>query len=106
MRTGCPWKAAPPQFGSGSSLHHYFQVWTKHGVFRRLWKQGLLEYDRRKRIRWTWLSLDGTMTKAPLGGEKNREKPHGSRQVGYQTVGVDGRPRRAFEHCRRGSQCA
>ena len=79
MRTGCPWKAAPPQFGSGSSLHHYFQMWTQHGVFRRLWKMGLLEYDRRKRIQWRWLSLDGAMTKAPLGGEKNREKPDRSR---------------------------
>lgn len=106
MRTGCPWKAAPPQFGSGSTLHHYFQLWTKHRVFRRLWKYGLLEYDRRQRIRWTWLSLDATMTKSPLGGEKNREKPHGSRQAGHQAVGVDGRPWRAAEPgCRRG-QCA
>ena len=23
MRTGCQWKAAPPEFGSGSSLHEY-----------------------------------------------------------------------------------
>jgi transposase len=90
LRTGCPWKAAPPQFGSGSSLHHYFQKWTRHRVFRRLWKQGLLEYDHRKRIRWKWLSLDATMTKAPLGGEKNREKPHRSRQAGHQAVGADG----------------
>lgn len=105
MRTGCPWKAAPPQFGSGSSLHHYFQVWTKRGVFRRLWKQGLLEYDRRRHIQWTWQSLDGTMTKAPLGGEKNREKPHRSRQVGHQAVGAHRRAGRAAEHRRRGSQC-
>lgn len=106
MRTGCPWKAAPPQFGSGSCLHHYFQMWTKHRVFRRLWKQGLLEYDHRRRIQWTWQSLDGTMTKAPLGGEKNREKPHGSRQVGRQAVGADRWPRRAAEHRHRGSKCA
>jgi transposase len=106
MRTGCPWKAAPPQFGSGSSLHHYFQMWTNHGVFRRLWKQGLIEYDRRKRIRWTWLSLDGTLTKAPLGGEKNREESHGSRQVGRQTIRLDRRTRRALEHCRRRRQYA
>lgn len=76
FRTGCPWKAAPPQFGSGSSLHHYFQMWTQRGVFRRLWKQGLLQYDRRRHISWRWQTLDATMTKAPLGGEKNREKPY------------------------------
>lgn len=33
---------------------------------------GLLEYDELKGIDWSWLALDGAMTKAPLGGEKNR----------------------------------
>ncbi len=27
LRTGCQWKAAPHEFGSGSSLHRYFQEW-------------------------------------------------------------------------------
>jgi putative transposase len=75
LRIGCPWKAAPPQFGSGSSLHHYFQMWTKHGVFQSLWKKSLLEYDRRRRIQWKWQSLDCTFAKAPLGGEKTGKNP-------------------------------
>jgi transposase len=103
FRTGCPWKAAPPQFGSGSSLHNYFQRWTRRGVFRKLWKQGLLEYDRRRRISWRWQTLDATITKAPLGGEKNREKPYRSRQARHETLGVDRRPRRATGH--RGGRC-
>ena len=36
LRTGCQWKAAPPEFGSGSSLHRYFQAWVKRGVFEDL----------------------------------------------------------------------
>jgi transposase len=36
LRTGCQWKAAPPEFGSGSSLHRYFQRFVKRGVFKRL----------------------------------------------------------------------
>jgi transposase len=36
LRTGCQWKAAPPEFGSGSSLHRYFQALVKHGVFEDL----------------------------------------------------------------------
>lgn len=76
LRTGCPWKAVPRELGSGSSLHRYFQEWTARGVFRRLWKQGLNEYDRRRGIAWRWQTLDTAMNKAPLGGEKNREKPH------------------------------
>jgi putative transposase len=102
MRTGCPWKAAPPQFGSGSSLHHYFQEWTKHRVFRRLWKRGLIEYQHRRHIQWTWLALDATMTKSPLGGEKNWEKPHRSRQAGHQAVDPDRWTRRAVGY--RGSR--
>ncbi len=75
LRTGCQWKAAPREYGSGSTLHAYFQEWTELGVFRKLWKKALLEYDELKGIQWQWQSMDGAMTKSPLGGEKNREKP-------------------------------
>jgi transposase len=36
LRTGCQWKAVPPEFGSGSTLHRYFQEWVARGVFRDL----------------------------------------------------------------------
>jgi len=36
LRTGCQWKAAPAEFGSGSSLHRYFQYFVKRGLFQRL----------------------------------------------------------------------
>jgi len=78
LRTGCQWKAAPREFGSGSTLHRYFQEWARCGVFRKLWKYLLRRYDQLRGIQWQWQSLDGSTTKAPLGGEKNREKPHGS----------------------------
>lgn len=94
MRTGCHWKAVPSQFVSGSSLHRYFQEWCDQGVFRRLWKQGLVEYDHRRGIGWRWMSLDTAMNKAPLGGEKNRAKSHGSRQAGCQTIAAHRRSRR------------
>lgn len=95
LRTGCQWKAAPREYGSGSALHAYFQEWTELGVFRRLWKASLLEYDALKGIQWEWQSMDGAMTKSPLGGEKNRQKPHRSRQTRRQAVGPDRRTRRA-----------
>ena len=89
LRTGCQWKAAPPEFGSGSSLHRYFQKWQKRGVFRKLWQAALHEYDDQIGIQWDWQSLDGAMTKAPLGGKKDRQKPHGSSQNRHQAVGSD-----------------
>lgn len=79
LRTGCQWKAVPAEYGSGSTLHRYFQEWTSQGVFRKLWKASLLEYDARKGIGWSWESVDGAMTKSPLGGEKYRQESDRSR---------------------------
>lgn len=79
LRTGCQWKAVPSEYGSGSTLHRYFQQWIEAGVFRKLWKQCLLEYDELQGIQWNWQSVDGAMTKSPLGGEKYRQKPYRSR---------------------------
>jgi transposase len=70
LRTGCQWNAIPREFGTGSTVHRYFQEWVATGVFRKLWKASLLEYDELKGIQWNWQSVDGAMTKSPLGGKK------------------------------------
>jgi transposase len=81
LRTGCQWNALNATgLCSSSSAHRRFQEWTAAGVFRKLWALGLKEYDVVKGIDWSWQSMDGAMTKAPLGGEKNRTQPHGSSQ--------------------------
>lgn len=72
LRTGCQWKELPRYYGAPSTVHRYFQEWAQLGVFERLWKLCLQEYDRRRGIGWRWQSVDGATTKAPLGGEKNR----------------------------------
>ena len=84
LATGSQWKAMPKQFGSGSAIHAYFQEWVEFGAFQELWELALTEYDELKGIDWEWQSMDGAMTKSPLGGEKNREKPDRSRQVGRE----------------------
>jgi transposase len=84
LRTGCQWKAMPREFGSGSSIHAYFQEWVQAGIFEKLWREALAEYDGLQGIEWQWQSLDGALTKAPLGGEKNREKPDRSGQARSQ----------------------
>ena len=106
LRTGCQWKAAPREFGSASTLHSYFQEWTEKGVFFRLWKEALREYDAPEGIDWGWQSLDGAMTKAPLGGEKNRPKSDGPRQVRYEAFPSYGWRRRAARPRRGGRQRA
>src|SRR5207237_10771073 len=94
------------QFGCGSGIHGYFQEWVRRGVFYELWQLALEEYDSLQGIDWEWQSVDGAMTKAPLGGEKTREKPDRSWQTGSQTVGARRQPGRAAGGSGRGRQCA
>src|SRR6266404_337467 len=105
LRTGCQWKALD-QTGicSGSTAHLRFQAWVNAGVFLQLWEAGLEQYDEVQGIDWAWLSLDGAMTKAPLGGEKNRAKPYGSRQGRRQTECVARGERRPHWPYHRGGQ--
>jgi transposase len=85
LRTGCQWNALNATgLCSSSSAHRRFQEWTAAGVFEKLWAMGLKEYDELEGIDWSWQSMDGAMTKAPLGGEKKRPQPHGSGQTRRQ----------------------
>lgn len=79
LRTGCQWKALD-QTGlcAGSTAHDRFQEWVEAGVFLVLWQLGVEQFDELRGIDWEWLSMDGAMNKAPLGGEKNRRKSYRS----------------------------
>ena len=90
LRTGCQWNALNATgICSSSSAHRRFQEWTAAGVFHRLWAQGLAAYDELVGIDWAWLSMDGAMTKAPLGGGENRPQSHRPRQVRHQAQRTD-----------------
>ncbi len=75
LRAGCQWKHAPEKFGSGSTLHRRFQQWRRRGVFTRLWRLLLREYDCKRGIRWLWQALDSATTKSPLGGRATGRNP-------------------------------
>jgi len=81
LRTGCQWKALPRHFGRPSTVHRWFQTWARAGVFAKFWQVGLQRYDDLAGIDWSWQSMDGATTKAPLGGKKNGSQSHGSRQI-------------------------
>ena len=77
LRTGCQWKSLDATgICSGSTAHLRFQEWAAAGVFLELWRTGLERYDDLKGLDWSWLSMDGALTKSPLGGGKNRSQPH------------------------------
>lgn len=75
LRTGCQWRALPRSLGAGSTVHDRFQEWVEAGVFDKMWKAGLMEFDAKKKLDWEWQCMDGAMTKAPLGGEKTGKNP-------------------------------
>lgn len=78
LRTGCQWGALDATgICKHSAAHRRFMEWTNAGVFEEFWKRGLLKYDKIKGIKWKWLSMDGAMTKSPLGGKKKWSKPYG-----------------------------
>ncbi len=69
LRTGCQWKALDATgICSGSTAHLRFQEWVAAGVFLELWRVGLERYDELQGLDWSWLSMDGAMTKAPWVG--------------------------------------
>ena len=76
LRTGCQWKAlSATGICSGSTAHRRFQEWVDAGVFARLWDEALREYDDVIGLDLEWLSLDGSLHKAPLGGKKTGRNP-------------------------------
>lgn len=80
LRTGCQWNALDATgICSCSSAYRRFREWTDAGVFDAFWRTGLVKYDGLKGIDWSWLSMDGTMTKAPVAGSK---KPGRIRRTG------------------------
>jgi putative transposase len=94
LRTGCQWKALDEtDICPGSTAHDRFQEWVEAGVFLRLWQAGVEQFDDLKGIDWHWLSMDGAMTKAPLGGGENRSGcplgPHRPRQGWRQAQPAD-----------------
>lgn len=86
LRTGCQWDAlTQTDLCAKSTAHDRFQEWVEAGVFLKLWQTGVERFDELQGIDWSWLSMDGAMNKAPLGGEKDGAESDGSRQARCQT---------------------
>jgi transposase len=99
LRTGCPWKAIPAEYGKGSNIHRYFQLWEKEGFFTRIWMKGLEKYDDIIGINWEWQSVDGSMNKSPLAQESVGKNPTDRGKNGDKTQYSCRRRRRAPSGC-------
>ena len=106
LRTGCQWNALNgTRICSSSSAHRRFLEWTEAGVFEKAWIRALEDYDEFVGLDWEWLAMDGAMSKAPLGGEKNRPQSNRPSQRGDEAQRTDGSERRTGWPRSRRRQC-
>lgn len=92
LRTGIQWKALPRQIAAASTVHDRFQEWRAAGVFTEAWDDALALYDQEVGIDWRWQSMDGSLTKAPLGGEATGPNPTDRGKSGVKrSVLIEGR---------------
>ena len=75
---------------SASTVNSRFQKWVQAGMFARFWDMALQDYDELIGLDFDWISLDGSLYKAPLGWKKNGPQPHGPRQRRHQASPVHG----------------
>ncbi len=52
LRTDYSWKSLPQDLGLPSTTYSHFSEWRDAGVFQRMWKAGLLEYDELRTLFW------------------------------------------------------
>ena len=90
LRTGCQWDAlTQTDLCAKSTAHDRFQEWVDADVFLKLWYAGVEQFDELQGIDWDWMSMDGAITKAPLGGEKDGAESDRPRQRRRQAQSAD-----------------
>lgn len=75
--TGCQWKAVHKEwFGVCSSvIHERFQTWQERGLFDQIMTVMVKCYDKKRKIKWKWQSIDSKSCPAPLGGTQTGKNP-------------------------------
>ena len=58
MRTGCPWRDLPPDFGHWNTVFRRFNLWSRKGVMTRIFKALSFDTDTE------WLFLDASIVRA------------------------------------------
>lgn len=75
LRSGCQWNKLPMHFGDDSSVHRWFQRWSRNGIFEKIWALLVEECDELGAVYWKWQAADGMLGKARFGGDKVGKNP-------------------------------
>jgi transposase len=73
LATGAPWRDLPERFGPFQSVHRYFSVWRKAGVFAKVIEALQIKLDNQGLIDWEMWCVDGASvraTRAAAGADK------------------------------------
>jgi transposase len=73
LATGAPWRDLPGHFGPFQSVHRYFTLWRKDGVFAKVIEALQVKLDDRGLIDWELWCVDGASaraTRSAAGAEK------------------------------------
>lgn len=76
LRTGCQWRALPRSLGAGTTVHDRFQQWVEAGVFKEMWKAGLLDLGEKKEVALDMAVYGWRDDEGPVRRRKDGQKPH------------------------------
>jgi transposase len=85
--TGCSWVDAETLFGyrvSDTTLRARRDVWVSAGVFPRLFDEALAAYDKVVGLYLSEVAIDGSLHKAPGGGEGTGPNPTDRGKLGWK----------------------
>ena len=69
LDNGAKWKDLPREYGAKSTVHRWFQTWTRAGVFERIMRDAGRCIEQRNGHRLYECFIDGTFAKAKGGGD-------------------------------------
>ena len=75
LRFGCSYQAIADTTCSATTIRSRRDEWIRHGVFARLKRIALESYDRIVGLVLDQIAVDGSITKAPGGGEVAGRSP-------------------------------
>jgi transposase len=77
LATGTAWRDAPERYGPWQTLYDRFVRWSRDGTWERLLSALLTEMQRRGKIDWDLMCVDGTSIRALKAAAGARGKKQG-----------------------------
>lgn len=75
LKTGCPWRDLPREFGNWSTFYERFRLWSHAGVWQQILQVPQAKMHADGRIEWDLFLIDGSYVrvhKAAAGASKQK----------------------------------